>query len=123
MNHPHRLLVLVVAALCASGCYSIRTNASPNGATQFASSNELCVPVSTRRVHYALVGLVPINNNEISVPPNARVRVVTQASGLDVFLRALGAVFTLGLYGGSQSAVVEVCGAIVEPSFHARLQR
>ena len=87
--------------------------------TQFASSNELCVPVSTRRVHYALVGLVPINNNEISVPANARVRVVTEASGLDVFLRALGTVFTLGLYGGSQSAVVEVCGAPVEPSFHA----
>ena len=77
--------------------------------TQFASADEPCMEVSSKRVHYALVGLVSINNNEVSVPPNTRARVVSEATPVDVLLRALGTIFTLGLYGGSQTAIVEVC--------------
>jgi hypothetical protein len=108
----HRLIVSLLVIGCLSGCYTIRTSAPPGSVTAFASSDELCLPVDSRRVHYALVGLVPINNNHVAVPANMRVRVVTEATPLDVVLRALGTVFTFGLYGGSQSARVEVCPAV-----------
>jgi len=105
----HVVLAAVLASVLLGGCYSIRTSAPPGTAATFASSAEPCAPVMSRRVHYALAGLVHINSNEITVPGNARVRVVTEADAVDIFLRAVGAVFTFGLYGGTQSATVEMC--------------
>src|SRR5262245_32470112 len=102
---------LLVASLLA-GCYSIKTSAPPGTMSAFAASGEACVPVGSRRVHYALAGLIPINSNEVVVPANTRARVVTETDVLDVVLRVVGAAFTLGLYGGTQSATVELCSAV-----------
>ncbi|MGE0546389.1 MAG: hypothetical protein AB7O24_18400 [Kofleriaceae bacterium] len=107
-----RFLVVTASAVLPAllvSCYSIRASAPPNSMTTLASTGEVCTPVHTRRVHYALVGLVPLNNNEVTVPANARARVITEADGVDILLRAIGAVFTLGLYGGTQSATLELC--------------
>jgi hypothetical protein len=103
--------MLVASLVVLAGCYTVRTSAPPGTAATFAADGEPCAPVIHRRIHYALAGLVHLNSNRITVPGNARVRVVTEADGLDMFLRAIGAIFTFGLYGGTQSATVEMCQA------------
>lgn len=108
MSHlPLRLAVAVLAVV--TGCYTVRTSAPPGSVTTFAADGEACAEVAHRRVHYALVGLIPINSNRVVVPGNQRVRVVAETDALDTLLRGLGVVFTFGLYGGTQSARVEVC--------------
>jgi len=106
-------IALLAALVLTTSCYTIRASAPPGTTTTFAAAGEACVPIAHRRVHYALAGLVPIGDNEVIVPGNARVRVETQADAVDMLLRAVGAVFTWGLYGGTASATVEVCQAPV----------
>ncbi len=108
MSHLHpRTFAVVLAVLTA--CYTVRTSAPAGSVTTFAAEGEACAEVSSKRVHYAIAGLIPINSNQVQVPGNARVRVVAETDALDTILRGLGVVFTLGLYGGTQSARVEVC--------------
>lgn len=65
-----------------------------------------------KRVHYALGGLVGINKAPLKAPPNARVRVRTEVDVVDGLLRVFGYALTFGAYAGTQSVVVETCGAL-----------
>lgn len=109
-DHTNRAALLALAALMtAPACYTARAVAPVGQNVSLAGPQEACYPTQRKRVHYAIAGLVNINDDQLQAPANTRVRFKAETDVADVLLRAIGYVFTFGLYGGSQSMVMEAC--------------
>lgn len=103
-------LVLLVA-VTTSACYTMKTGVPAGSNVTLAAAGDTCREVGHKRVHYGFWGLYTAQDNTTAgvTPASGKVRFISKATFLDGFLTKIGFFFTLGLYGGSHSLIVEQC--------------
>jgi hypothetical protein len=102
-------ILILLPLLLQPACYSVGAKAPAGANVALAGPHESCVETKRKRVHFALAGLVPLHDSTVAASPGTRARIQSETDIVDVFLRGLGYTFTFGLYGGTQSVVVETC--------------